>query len=271
MTVLLVMAKAPVPGAVKTRLCPPASHLQAARIAAAALLDSLDTVRATPGVTPVLALHGRLADAEDAAELTAAIVGWQILPQRGTDLGNRLANAHADVADAYSGRPVLQIGMDTPQLTPAQLDAAVHRLTLSDAVLGPAIDGGWWALGLQNPRHAAVLRTVPMSTALTGHHTIAALRQGGVRVDESLPLLQDVDEWADALAVAASTSGGASGWSTDVIADGRPERAAAGLPGQPGGQDAAHPEDRPARPGTGSRFARQVTAVRRSLTSGIPR
>ena len=79
MTVLLVMAKAPVPGAVKTRLCPPASHLQAARIAAAALLDSLDTVRATPGVTPVLALHGRLADAEEAAELTAAIAGWQIL------------------------------------------------------------------------------------------------------------------------------------------------------------------------------------------------
>ncbi|MEU5672510.1 DUF2064 domain-containing protein [Micromonospora sp. NPDC047753] len=225
MTVLLVMAKAPVPGVVKTRLCPPASHLQAARIAAAALLDSLDTVGATPGVTPVLALHGRLADAEEAAELTAAIAGWQILPQRGTDLGDRLANAHADVADAYPGRSVFQIGMDTPQLTPAQLDAAVHRLSLGDAVLGPAMDGGWWALGLHDPRYAAVLRTVPMSTALTGHHTIAALREWGLRVDCLNPL-RDVDEWADALAVAASNPGD-------------------------------------------SRFARQVAAVQRSLTSGI--
>lgn len=270
MTVLLVMAKAPVPGAVKTRLCPPASHLQAARIAAAALLDSLDTVRATPGVTPVLALHGRLADAEEAAELTAATAGWQILPQRGTDLGDRLANAHADVADDYPGRPVLQIGMDTPQLTSAQLYAAVHRLTLTDAVLGPAIDGGWWALGLHNPRYAAVLRAVPMSTALTGHHTIVALRNGGLRVDP-LPLLRDVDEWADALAVAASTSGDASTWSTDVIADGRPGRPAAVLPERPGGQEAAHLEARPARHGTGSRFARHVAAVQRSLTPGIPR
>ncbi|MEU8287657.1 TIGR04282 family arsenosugar biosynthesis glycosyltransferase [Micromonospora sp. NPDC048905] len=270
MTVLLVMAKAPVPGTVKTRLCPPASHVQAARIAAAALLDSLDTVRATPGVTPVLALDGRLADAEEAAELTAAIDGWQILPQRGTNLGNRLANAHADVADAYPGRPVLQIGMDTPQLTPAHLDDAVHRLTLSDAVLGPAVDGGWWALGLHNPRHAAVLATVPMSTASTGRHTIAALRQRGLRV-ESLPLLQDVDEWADALAVAASTSGDASGWSTDVIADGCPGRAAAVLPGRSEGEDAVHPEARPEQHGNGGRFARQVAAVRRSLTLGIPR
>lgn len=266
MTVLLLMAKAPVPGAVKTRLCPPANHLQAARIAAAALLDSLDTVRATPGVTPVLALSGRLADAEEAAELTAAVAGWQILPQRGTDLGERLANAHADVADAYPGRPVLQIGMDTPQLTPAQLDAAVHRLALTDAVLGPAVDGGWWALGLRDPRHAAVLTAVPMSTALTGHDTRAALRERGLRVG-SLPLLRDVDEWADALAVAASTPADASASSIDMVAAGRPGWAAAGLPGQPGGQEAA----RPVRHGTGSRFARQVAAVRRGLTPGIPR
>ncbi|MGW5673164.1 glycosyltransferase, partial [Micromonospora sp. NPDC003776] len=55
MTVLLVMAKAPVAGAVKTRLCPPATAAQAARIAAAALRDTLDAVAATPGVIPALA------------------------------------------------------------------------------------------------------------------------------------------------------------------------------------------------------------------------
>jgi uncharacterized protein len=82
-TVLLVVAKAPVPGEVKTRLCPPATLGQAARIAAAALLDTVDAVRATPGVTPVLAWAGRLADAEESAELADAVAGWPVLSQRG--------------------------------------------------------------------------------------------------------------------------------------------------------------------------------------------
>ncbi|WP_446220439.1 TIGR04282 family arsenosugar biosynthesis glycosyltransferase [Micromonospora sp. IBHARD004] len=202
MTVLLVMAKAPVAGAVKTRLCPPATPAWAARIAAAALRDTLDAVRATPGVTPVLALRGRLADAEEGAALTAALAGWTVLPQRGDGFGDRLAHAHADVAAAWPGRPVLQIGMDTPQVTPARLGVAVRRLLMADAVLGRAVDGGWWALGLRDGRHAAALREVPMSTAQTGRRTVAALADRGLRT-APLAVLRDVDEWSDALAVAA--------------------------------------------------------------------
>ncbi|MEH0841139.1 DUF2064 domain-containing protein [Micromonospora sp. CPCC 205711] len=208
MTVLLVVAKAPVPGAVKTRLCPPATPEQAARIAAAALRDTLDAVAATPGVTPVLSLAGRFADAEDGVALAAAVADWPVLAQRGEDFAARLAHAHADVAAAYPGRPVLQIGMDTPQLTPARLAAAVRRLDLAgtDAVLGRAADGGWWALGLRDPRHAAALRTVPMSTADTGRLTWAALAERGLRV-AALAVLRDVDGWADALAVAGTVRG----------------------------------------------------------------
>ncbi|SCG76856.1 TIGR04282 family arsenosugar biosynthesis glycosyltransferase [Micromonospora coxensis] len=207
MTVLLVVAKAPVPGAVKTRLCPPATPDRAARIAAAALRDTVDTVAATPGVTPVLALAGRLAEGVDGAALTAVTAGWTVLPQRGPDLAQRLAHAHADVADAFPGRAVLQIGMDTPQLAPALLADAVRRLAGTDAVLGRAADGGWWALGLRDPRRAAALRTVPMSTPDTGRLTWAALTRAGIRV-APLPVLRDVDGWADALAVAAATPGG---------------------------------------------------------------
>ncbi|MGN9811327.1 TIGR04282 family arsenosugar biosynthesis glycosyltransferase [Micromonospora sp. BQ11] len=201
MTVLLVMAKAPVPGAVKTRLCPPATPAQAARIAAAALLDTLDAVRATPGVTPVLALHGQLADAEDGAALTDAVRGWTVLPQRGDGFGDRLANAHADVAAAFGDRPVVQIGMDTPQVDPVRLRAAVRRLGVAEATLGRAVDGGWWLVGLRDPRHADALRHVPMSTPQTGRHTWTALVGRGLRV-APLAVLRDVDEWADALAVA---------------------------------------------------------------------
>ncbi|MGK5741035.1 TIGR04282 family arsenosugar biosynthesis glycosyltransferase [Micromonospora sp. URMC 103] len=207
MTVLLVVAKAPLPGAVKTRLCPPASPLQAARIAAAALRDTIDAVRATPRVVPVLSCAGRLTDAEDAAGLVTALHGWTVLAQRGSDLGDRLANAYAEVAAAWPDRPVLQIGMDTPHLTAATLDAAARRLTVEDAVLGAAVDGGWWALGLRDPRHAELLRTVPMSTPATGRHTWAALADRGLR-RALLPLVRDVDEWPDALAVAAEAPDG---------------------------------------------------------------
>lgn len=207
MTVLLVVAKAPVPGLAKTRLCPPATPVQAARIAAAALLDTLAAVRATGSTIPVLAYTGRFADAEYAAELTAALAGWQLLPQRGDSFADRLANAHADVGAAFPGRPVLQIGMDTPQVRPETLTAARHRLAEHEAVFGPAADGGWWALGLRDPVHAAALRGVPMSTGETGRRTLAALRERGVR-PVALPVLRDVDDWAAARAVAREIPGG---------------------------------------------------------------
>lgn len=207
MTVLLVVAKAPVPGAVKTRLCPPASPRQAAAVAAAALLDTLDAVRATPGALPVLAYAGRLADAERSAEIAAALAGWRLLPQRGTGFADRLANAHADVAASVPGRPVLQIGMDTPQVRPEQLAAAADRLTGTDAVLGPAADGGWWALGLRDPEVASLLRDVPVSTAQTGRLTREALLARRLGLVE-LPVLTDVDGWPDAMSVAAAAPDG---------------------------------------------------------------
>ncbi|NIL41789.1 DUF2064 domain-containing protein [Salinispora arenicola] len=207
MTVLLVVAKSPIPGAVKTRLCPPATPAQAARVAAASLRDTIDVVAATPGVTPVLALHGQLADGVDGAALSAAVAGWTILWQRGAGLGARLAAAHEDVAAAYPGRPVLQIGMDTPQVTPALLGAAARPPGRCHGTARARRGRRWWALGLADPRHAAALRDVPMSTAETGRHTVAALAGRGLRV-APLPMLRDVDGWADALAVADAAPAG---------------------------------------------------------------
>ncbi|MFI6064430.1 DUF2064 domain-containing protein [Micromonospora sp. NPDC051227] len=206
MNVLLLVAKAPVPGQAKTRLCPPADPTQAARIAAASLLDTLAAVRATASAIPVLAHAGRFADAEFGAELTAALAGWHLLPQRGGTFADRLANAHADSAAAFPGRPVLQIGMDTPQIRPAVLTSALDRLAEHEAVFGPALDGGWWALGLRDPRYASALRDVPMSTDDTGRRTLAALRGHGVQ-PAILPVLRDVDDWSSALAVGADLPG----------------------------------------------------------------
>ncbi|MEV4534513.1 DUF2064 domain-containing protein [Asanoa sp. NPDC049518] len=200
MSVVLVVAKAPVPGLAKTRLCPPATPRQAAEVARAALLATAAAVRATVA-TPVLAHTGVFADAVGRADLRRAFAGWRRFPQRGDGLAARLANAHAEVAAALPGRAVVQIGMDTPQVTPALLDAASRRLDDADAVIGPASDGGWWAIGFRDPRHAEAVRAVPMSTAATYERTWNALAARGLRIAE-LPTLTDVDDWPAAREVA---------------------------------------------------------------------
>lgn len=188
---LLVIAKAPVPGRVKTRLCPPCTPQQAAAIAAAALADTITAVTATPAVRRTLVIEGE----------HPTPPGWTVADQRGVGLGERLANAYTDTA--LPGVPTVLVGMDTPQLTPRLLAAAAGALDDADAALGYADDGGWWILALREPAHAGVLAAVPMSTADTGSSTLAALHRLGLRV-ALLDSLRDVDTAADAEAVAAA-------------------------------------------------------------------
>ncbi|MPZ85379.1 MAG: DUF2064 domain-containing protein [Actinophytocola sp.] len=205
---LLVVAKAPVAGLAKTRLGRAIGDRWAARLAAAALLDTLDAVLATPDTIPVVALTGRLAAAERSGELADVLASCTVFPQRGNDFAERLGNAHLDTGSMFPGEPVFQVGMDTPQLRPALLTGAVVRLLAedTDAVLGPAADGGWWGLGLRVPADAEALRAVPMSRSDTGTRTLFALRGRGLRVCRLLTL-SDVDTLADALRVASVAPG----------------------------------------------------------------
>ncbi len=211
---LLVVAKAPVPGLAKTRLTPPATPWQAAEIAAAALLDTLDEVLATPGAIPVVALTGALDDAVRRTALRARLTAIEVIEQRGVTFADRLANAHADAGARCPGLPIVQIGMDTPQVTADLLAATAAALTGTDpetgverdAVLGRAEDGGWWVLGLRDPASAALLREVPMSTPDTFSHTRLALTGHGLRVGTTVEL-SDVDIMADAIRVAEATPG----------------------------------------------------------------
>jgi glycosyltransferase A (GT-A) superfamily protein (DUF2064 family) len=190
---VLVVAKAPVPGLAKTRLAAAVGDRLAAEIAAAALLDTLDAVVATPVAARVVALTGELDAAANADDIADRLESFTVIPQRGNDFADRLANAHADAAD---GSPVLQIGMDTPQVTADLLAGCGRRLGDAPAVLGPARDGGWWALGLRTPAAAGCLRTVAMSQPDTGTLTLAALRRRGLDVG-ILDELADVDVVGD--------------------------------------------------------------------------
>ncbi len=193
MTTLAVICKAPVPGLVKTRLCPPCTPEQAATLAAAALADTFDAVRATRCRRRVAVLDG-----EPGRWLGPGI---DIVAQRGGPLDERLACAVADL-----GGPVVIIGMDTPQVTPILLDAALAATERHGSALGITTDGGYWVIGLARP-DPAVIDGVPMSTAHTGTIQHARLVARGLR-PARLPALVDVDDIETArLAARAAPAG----------------------------------------------------------------
>lgn len=202
---IVVIAKEPVPGAVKTRLVPPCTPAEAAAVAEAALVDTLAVVAATPARRRVLAFEG------DATPWLPA--GFVAIDQVPGTLDVRIAAALGEVDG-----PMIIVGMDTPQLTPALLacDFARHP-----AWLGAAHDGGYWALGLADPDPELVVG-VPMSKPYTYDAQRRRLEAAGLSVGE-LPPLRDVDAWSDALAVAASVPATRFGRAVNAIA-GSPSR-----------------------------------------------
>ncbi|MGW7065255.1 TIGR04282 family arsenosugar biosynthesis glycosyltransferase [Streptomyces sp. NPDC054855] len=216
-TTLLVIAKEPLPGRVKTRLTPPYSPDEAAQLAAASLADTLGVVLAAPAHRRVLVLAGRPGPWVPA--------GIEVVPQCAGGLDERLAAAFAGCVG-----PALLIGMDTPQVTPGLLAPALGPDAWHDcdAWFGPAVDGGFWALGLADP-DPRLLRGVPMSRPDTGTLQRARLTGAGLRVRD-LPPLRDVDTADDAGKVAAAAPGSRFAATLARLA------AAAGHPGPGGGR-----------------------------------
>lgn len=197
-TQILVLAKQPLPGRVKTRLCPPCTPEQAAAVAQAAIEDTFDAVDGSRAVARVLVVDGHI----------PLRPYWTYARQVDGGLDLRLSQAFA--ATACPGRASLLIGMDTPQVTPELLDGAVRAVEHTDAAFGLAADGGWWALALRDPAHARALRGIPTSRPDTGVRTLKALQRLGLRV-AMLPVLRDVDTVDDAWEIATAYPGGRFG------------------------------------------------------------
>ncbi len=185
---ITIIAKQPRPGFVKTRLCPPCTPEQAARIAAAALTDTLDQVdllvdRSTEGLERVLLFEG---DAEQWLR-----DGYTVVAQRGDGLEQRLSNGFDDLG------PGIMIGMETPRGVDS-LEDGVAALRRGCDTIGLATDGGYWAIGVQDVDHR-IFSDVPMSASHTG---LAQLRQLH-RLNRSVHLMRmtrDLDTFDDVLA-----------------------------------------------------------------------
>lgn len=189
---LIVIAKAPVPGRAKTRLIPDLGEAGAATVAEACLADTLAAVADAVAARRVLVLDG--APGEWLPDS-----GFEVVPQREGGLAARLAGAFED----SGATPAVLVGMDTPQITGGLLTGAIEKLCEHGVhcVLGPASDGGYWAIGLRasDPR---VFDGVPMSaddTAARQRERLAELGLGCAELEQ----LRDIDTLADARAVAA--------------------------------------------------------------------
>ncbi len=186
---ILVIVKEPRAGLVKTRLCPPCTPQDAADLAAAAIADTLDAALSA-GVDRVIVAF----DGNPGPWLPKGVI---VVDQGSGSFDCRLAKAWSHVSG-----PALQIGMDTPQVTATLLSQACATLDEPDldAVFGPAVDGGWWAVGMSKP-DPGVFLGVATSQPNTGERQHDRLIDAGFNT-AILPTLADVDTFDVALTVA---------------------------------------------------------------------
>jgi uncharacterized protein len=190
MTTLIVIAKETIPGKVKTRLTPDFTPEQAAELAAAAIEDTFAAVARLPFTRRILAFDGVM--------LPNGAESFEVIPQVSGGLDARLGA----IFDECDGQTVL-VGMDTPQLKPEHLAPVVgdwpHGV---DAWFGPAVDGGFWALGLAQP-NGDLIRGVEMSRSNTGVLQLTRLARAGLGIGMLAPLT-DVDTVVEAASVASA-------------------------------------------------------------------
>jgi uncharacterized protein len=175
---VLVFAKVPEPGRVKTRLLSRLTGQQAAGVHRACLEDTVRQVAHVPGCQKCLQVA---AGSDKARRLAAALEldrRWQVTPQRGRDLGARMRHAFASFFRAdYT--PVVIVGTDTPWMGSERILRALDLLDTADVVLGPSRDGGYYLVGARRlvPQ---MFRSIPWGTSQVFRRTICALEKARV-------------------------------------------------------------------------------------------
>lgn len=199
---LFIMARRPSPGATKTRLCPPLSPEEAAALYACFLNDTIERVQQTAGQVPGLVTGIAYTPPDAAAHFAALAPGFELVPQLGATLGERLDGVLSGALARGYGQ-VVAVNSDSPSLPAAYLVLAFAALDdpLVDVVLGPCDDGGYYLIGWRRS-HPALVRDVAMSVADTLAQTLAVAARAGLRV-ALLPPWYDVDAPADLARLAA--------------------------------------------------------------------
>lgn len=196
---LAIMAKAPRPGKVKTRLSPPLTPLQAAAINTCFLRDTTTNIAGLTAEMPCAGVISYTPIGDEHLFEGLLPAGYSLVPQRGGDFGERLLTTAQDLFQCGFGSVCL-IDSDSPTLPTEAFAMAVDALQRPGEriVLGPSQDGGYYLIGMKQA-HAAPFENISWSTALVLEETIAAIQKIGVELI-TLPLWYDVDD-AESLSV----------------------------------------------------------------------
>ena len=203
---LVIFAKAPIPGQVKTRLCPPLTPDEAATLHGSFVLDTLERTK-TAATRLTLPFDRYLACAPSSTLVFFKIMeerhGVKLLDQEGEDLGIRMRHA-CDTLFKRGYQHVLIIGTDVPSLPLDHYKQALTLLEKHDLVLGPALDGGYYLIGLNTPA-PLLFESMPWSTGRVLALTREKANSLGLTTG-LLPEWRDIDRIEDLLALIEASS-----------------------------------------------------------------
>ena len=187
---LIVVAKRPVPGQVKTRIAATLGPEQATELYRCALADTLELVASFPNLEHVISYAPP--DDEARAYFAELAPGWTLIPQQGEVFGERLLSAFQQLAERGPRQMVL-IGTDNPSLPSDLISQAFHALAdeAVDAVLGPVSDGGYYLIGMRRP-HPILFERIQWSTEVVADETRQRAAEAGLRLAE-VPTWYDLD------------------------------------------------------------------------------
>jgi rSAM/selenodomain-associated transferase 1 len=193
-----VMARAPIPGRCKTRLARSLGDAAAALLQRAMLLDTLDLLARRVRFEVSTRYVVLAAPEHDGVAALRELVppAWEVMAQRGADLGARLANGMDDLA--LGGALACLVDSDSPTLPPAALEpigTVEDQGQHGDVVIGPSEDGGYYLIGTSRP-DPRLFEGIPWSTSGVMEATRRACRALGRRIHE-LPYGYDVDDADD--------------------------------------------------------------------------
>jgi len=191
-TALIIFVKAPIPGEVKTRLCPPLDEEEAASLHGSLVLDAIERTKGLQGVA--LYVAGTPDLAHPFFKVMEGRYGARLLLQRGPDLGTRMQQAMQDAFDQGT-KDVLLTGTDLPTLPRTHLVEALKLIKNHDVVLGPTADGGYYLIGLRKMA-PALFDGIAWSTASVFAETKKKIETAGLSLG-LLPECRDLDTLED--------------------------------------------------------------------------
>jgi hypothetical protein len=191
-TALIIFAKAPIPGEVKTRLCPPLDYEEAASLHGTLVLDAIERTKGLQGVS--LYVAGAPDLSHPFFKILEGRYGAKLLQQRGSDLGARMRQAMQNAFDQGVQSAILT-GTDLPTLPRAYLAEAFKLIKDHDVVLGPTTDGGYYLIGLRK-MVPGLFEGLAWSTGSVFAETKKKIESAGLSLG-LLPECRDVDTLDD--------------------------------------------------------------------------